>query len=254
MRVRLGVQGLVDGSDETGMASDKDAVWVIQEAFHESMHVWQYSVGYRRFDASDRVKNAAKCYVIQSFMDEYYLSSYINNTSELLADQYAVSQTKRFFSVMSQKDRRFAEIDVDSILCMNEQRRRGDTYPRLKTMKNVGELVSVYSEMIDRSVFQKKFPVYQLKRDIPEERWSKGFREILQNEKLCDSIINSSSGLEETELLCHYIGEYHPEHFRGLLCIRDEYCHGIGSKTMSKLLRVTEAEPVEPGPDGPEIL
>ncbi len=33
---------------DKGILRDSDFVWCIQQAFHESYHIWQYAVGYRR--------------------------------------------------------------------------------------------------------------------------------------------------------------------------------------------------------------
>ncbi len=253
MTVYIGTKSL-SSNTVNNMVSDRDFVWLIQQSYHESMHIWQYGVGYRRFDADPVTKSAARDFVIGSFIPEYSYSSYAFNISELQAEQFSVEQTKRFFGLMSEVDGRFSDIDVDLILCEHERSRYGAIFPRLYSVDTADLVASVFSMVAISSVYQHKFPVLQIENAVLEEKRSSGFKEVLQNEKLCDSIINSPSGLEETELLCHYIGEHHPEHFRGLLCVRDEYCHDVGSKAISKLLRVIEAKPVEPGPDGPEIL
>lgn len=252
--VIIGVCDLVCNKSGDDFVSDSDVVDTVFKMYHECMHVWQYSVGYRRKDASDVVKCAARNYVIGSFIPEYRKSAYLYDASELSADAYVMEQTKRCFEALSMSDSRFSDIDVDSIILARERGRRKNMTRVLDRCESIDDAVAVYKLSAVSFQYRHKFPIQQIEDIVPKKQRSKGFKEILRNEKLCDSLLNSSSGLEETELLCHYIGEYHPEHFRGLLCIRDEYCHDAGSRAMSKLLRVTEAEPVEPGPDGPEIL
>ena len=254
IEVHIGVSDMLANKTSNGFVRDADVVDTIFKMYHECMHVWQYSVGYRRKDVSETVKFAARDYVIGSFLPEYRKSSYQYAASELLADAYGAEQTKRAFAFLSAHDFRFSDIDVDDVILSRDRVRRGSVVRVLDRCDSTDDVVASYRIAADNFRYRHKFPILQMCSYYSDGMRSKGFKEILRNEKFCNSLVNSPSGLEETELLCHYIGEYHPEHFRGLLCIRDEYCHGVGSKAMSKLLRVTEAEPVEPGPDGPEIL
>lgn len=230
MLVSVGVKSLCMHKLPSGEVRDEDVVWCVYQAFHESAHVWQYSVGYMQKSGSDLLKAMARDRVIGICFPEYERVAYSLNTSELFADKHGVAQLKRFFDWKASKDPRFGNIDVDGIICNMEMRRRGRVFNELSDCETVADVEAVYADWLDRLPYRRKFDVGTARQLGGNSR---NFQKFLVSDAFMD-IANAPNGIVESDLLCRYIGQNHPSCFRGVLCIRDDYCDLKNSKNIGE--------------------
>lgn len=223
MKVRIGVKSLEANMLPSGMVRDDDAVWALMQTFHESAHVWQYSVGYmQRGDRSqDGVKVMARDKVIGSCFEEHRKLSYPYDSSELYAWEYSVSQIKGFFERLSKDSDEFGQVDVDGIVCDFVKRAHGVVWPEFNDCNTIDDVSRAYAEIREIAPYVKKFDIVRMSGFNYK---SEPLYRLLHDNDAVHQVLSAENGIEETEVLCQYIGRCYPDYFRSALCIRDEYC------------------------------
>lgn len=250
--IRISVKSLEENMLDSGVVRDSDAVWVIMQAFHESAHVWQHSVAYMQCpdDTSDEIKNMARGMAICACFPAYRDMSYLLDLSELHASRHSVIQTKRFFDGMSKQDSRFGQVDVDGILCDWAKRIYGITWPDMNKCNTVDDVAYVFTRSIDKAPYRKKFKLDYMRS---REHESRALHRLLSDGNTMFDVLSAEDGIRETELLCQYIGRNHPEWFRELICIRDEYCNQNVLGAFDKVLSAARGVRTRRYVDLPEI-
>lgn len=233
--VWIGTKSLEEHMLSDTMVQDKDAVLSVLRAFHESAHIWQYSVGYMQKEnsVSFDLKNMARDRVIGLCLPDYKNMSYVLDTSEIYANRYAVFKTKQFFQEKGMSDVRFSRIDVDDVLCDYFCRLYGPTWRSMEKCRNSYELVNGLDDAFIVAPYKKKLNMtYLLSLNDHDDRT----KELLANHDLLNSISFVKSGIEESDLLCKYLGKRYPAEFRSVLCIRDQYCRDSIAAFIDKAL------------------
>lgn len=179
IRVFVGVKSLENNMTVDGYVKDEDAVWCVQQAFHESAHVWQYSVGYMQLESDDLIKNMARSYVVGLCFPEYRRSLYLMDSSEIFADKYAIDCVSDFFEEKSILDGRFGNIDVNRIVCENEIRRYGSLFGSHLEFNTVHDVSFAFSDVLDVVPFFKRFNI-SLFKNMNSNMLSHNLRKFLK--------------------------------------------------------------------------
>lgn len=223
---------------------DDKFIWILHQTYHEALHCWQYANGFLSNNPPDNIKQAAKDFVIGSFMPEYKRNAYVYNTAELNADRYAVKNTKTFINNESQNEKRLSNINIDLIQYENEIKRHAHAFPILYNCRTSEDITNAYAKMIQISKDKKKFKIHKILTDEKIINYSNGFKEIISNKEIIAKINACENGTEETDILCEYIGKNHPEYFNSVPCIKNEYCkQKIILSAMTKLMNMIRPIP-----------
>lgn len=226
MHVIIGVKSLCDNMDKDGFVRDKDALWVFTEAFHESAHVWQHSVGFMHENSDEKVKASARDSLIGLYFDEYKSAARVFSTNELFADRYAISQVKTFMERKANEDVNYANIDINGIVCKQQKHLRGQAFRDIYYCTSIDDVVNFYDDIWDDVVNTVKFPVSWYRDSKNGKNNSQVLSKFLKT-KLSKKLDDATSGKMEANIFCDYIAHKDPLSFRSYLCIRDEYCHNV---------------------------
>lgn len=240
--VTLGAQELVANINSVGVIRDEDFVWTVFQAYHEATHARYLTNEFMRNDGiSDDTKIMAEDLAIGICFPEYKDMIYSNDTNEIHADRTALKRTKELFDELATKDARFAAIDIDAVLVSQEQRRRGDlhgVWTGLAPCATVDDMLRVYDSAFDRAKYGKCFNIVAAARLTDK---SPEFKTLLRDQNTVLSVANAANGIDQRNILCEYVGRHEPSCFRGLICIKNDYCKGVKGafeKGVGKLLGV----------------
>lgn len=250
--VWLGTKRLEDNMSSDGIVRDEDAVWFLFEVFHENAHVWQYACAYPQKDVSLLVKSMAQDCVIGACFPEYRNVCYAFDVTEVFADVYAMRHLRSFLDWKRDRVSAFRDVDLDGIVCAKEFERKGSFFLELASCRTVEDVDRVYSNRLVNLPGMSRFNVVWMGQ---KSKISKNLNHFLHSSYF-DEFSRCTNGFEDSDCLCRYIGEYHPEYLRGFLCIRDEYSCLNVKNVVEQVFRFTDD--VKPQPwqdlDGMDIV
>lgn len=238
VHISLGGKSLVEHLRDDGLVRNEDVLRLIFQMHHESAHVWQRSVGYMQpaETSTDLMKNMAKTRAVMSCFGSYDALAYVLDSSEIMANQHACVRTKDFVLSKAKDDPRFFDLDVDSYVCNFCKRLYGASWPEVHSCKTSEDMANVLSDMMVEAPYRKTFDFNRLNIFQRSFTGPSRFRKFLDTDSTVFNVAGAADGIDEKNLMCKYIAKTHPDVFRGLLCIKDEYLQGSTRAAVERVL------------------
>ena len=243
MIVGVGLHKLRKNKLPNGSVLDTDAVFTSMVGFHESRHLWFNSIGYSRSSntAAEWLKDMARTSVLSTCFPSYYRNIYLFSPIELSADHASIQGVQALYDARKRTNSKYATIDLDQIVSDKARARHGRAWPHFMACHTVKDVEAAYAEALSLSIDMSRFDKEYLQNDCRDDR---KMQKLLENRDFVKQLTRVESGVEQTDMLCKYVGEHYPKYFRDVPCIADEYL--FPNKKNEKELRIRELIRVHP--------